>query len=136
MVHEPAWRSRIAERLAHIEGRTGTLSELVDFVAGSSPEASGGDLLPQVEGDARAVLAALLSESWGTVDCDAIVGGALGKMESRRLLRRVEAIDRQIPVASEDEKITLTKEKGVLSRQIAKLNPSRWRVIQRHARKS
>jgi DNA primase len=136
MVHEPAWRSRIAERLAHIEGRTGTLSELVDFVAGSSPEASGGDLLPQVEGDARAVLAALLSESWGTVDCDAIVEGALGKMESRQLLRRVEAIDRQIPVASEDEKITLTKEKGVLSRQIAKLDPSRWRVIQRHARKS
>lgn len=136
MVHEPTWRSRIAERLEHVEGRTGTLSELVDFVAGSSPEASGSDLLPQVEGEARAVLAALLSESWGTVDCGAIVEGALGKMESWQLLRRVEAIDRQIPVASEDEKITLAKEKGVLSRQIAKLNPSRWRVIQRHASKS
>ena len=136
LVHEPAWRSRIAERLAHFEERSGTLSELVNFVAGSSPEASGGDLLPQVEGEARALLATLLAEPWGPIDSAAIVEGALGKMESRQLLRRVEAIDRKIPVASEDEKVVLTKEKGVLSRQIAKLDPSRWGIIQRHGRKS
>ena len=136
LVHEPAWRARIAARLASLEGRSGTLSELVNLVAGASPEASGGDLLVQVEGEARTLLAMFLAEPWGAVNAEAIVEGAFGKMESWLLLRRVEAIDRQMPVASEDEKTVLTREKGVLSRQIAKLDPSRWRVIQRSARKS
>jgi DNA primase len=134
MVHEPSWRPKVAKRLERIPEQSGTLWELLSFVARSDPAASGGDLLPQVEGEARAVLTELLTEPWGTVNADAIVEGALGRMESRALVRRVEAIDRQIPVASEDEKMVLTQEKGVLSRKIAKLDPARWGVIRRHAK--
>ncbi len=136
LLHEPALRPRVADRLSGLPDRTDLLTELLGFVARSDPEATGGDLLPQVEGEARALLATLLAEPWGAVNSDAIVEGALGRMESRELMKRVEAIDRQISVASEDEKMVLAQEKDVLSRQIAKLNPSRWRVIQRHARKS
>ncbi len=135
MLHEPSWRSRIAERLGERPANADPLADLVRFVAAADGQASPGDLLSQVEGMPRTVLAQLLSEPWGDVNADAIVDGALGKIESRSLLARVDAIDRQIPVASEDEKMVLAQEKDALSRQIARLYPSRWRVIQKHAKK-
>jgi DNA primase len=134
VVHEPAVRTSVAARLAEIPGHTGALAELLSFVARSDPEASEGDLLRQVDGEARTLLATLLAEPWGAVDSNAIIEGAFGKLESRELVLRVEAIDRAIPVASESEKLKLTIEKDVLSRKIARLNPSRWRVIQKRAK--
>ncbi len=133
LMHEPDWRRRVSERLSALNAETSPAYELLQFVAGAGPDLSGGELVPQVEGEARVVLAALLEEPWGEVNSDAIVDGALGKIESRALMDRVYAIDRQIPVVDEEEKMELTKEKDALSRRIAKLNPSRWRVIQKRA---
>ena len=133
LMHEPDWRRRVSERLSALTAETSPAYELLQFVASAGPDLSGGELVPQVEGEARVALAALLEEPWGEVNSDAIVDGALGKIESRALVDRVYAIDRQIPVADEEEKMELTKEKDALSRRIAKLNPSRWRVIQKRA---
>jgi DNA primase len=131
MVHEPAWRARIAERLATVELRPGPERELLEVLSQVEADVAGGELLDQVEGEARGLLVQLLAEEWGQLNVDAIVDGALGKLESRVLVDQLRAIDRQITVASEDEKMELVREKESLSRRIARLDPGYWNVITR-----
>jgi hypothetical protein len=92
---------------------------------------SGGELLEQVDGEARSLLVELLAEPWGQLNVDAIVDGALKKIESRSLVARLRVIDREITVAGEEEKMELAREKESLSRRIAGLDPGYWNVIRR-----
>ncbi len=131
MVHEPAWRARIAEGLAGVELKPGPERELLEILSQVEADVAGGELLDQVEGEARGLLVQLLAEEWGQLNVDAIVNGALGKLESRALVEQLRAIERQITVASEDEKMELAREKESLSRRIARLDPGHWNVITR-----
>ena len=94
MVHEPAWRARIAERLAGVELKPGPERELLEVLSQVDERVAGAELLDQVEGEARGLLVQLLAEEWGQLNVDAIVGGALGKLESRALVEQLRAIDR------------------------------------------
>ncbi len=129
MLREPAWRGRITEHLQSMPAGEEPERSLLSLVGQTEPAVSGGEILERVDGEARTVLTELLAEQWGTLDVDAIVDGALRKIESRSLEQRLRAIDRQLPVASEQEKLELAQEKDTLSRHIAKLNPGRWNVI-------
>jgi DNA primase len=94
-------------------------------------EVVGAELLQQVEGQARAAVGELLEEEWGALDMDALVEGALGKLESRRLETLLHERERRLPLAPEEEKPAIAREIDSLSRQIAQLNPGRWNVIRR-----
>jgi DNA primase len=131
MVHEPAWRERVAERLEDTELPAGPSRTLLEVLADAGPKVSGGELLEQVDGEARSLLVELLAEPWGQLNVDAIVDGALKKIESRSLVARLRAIDREITVAGEKEKMELAREKESLSRRIAGLDPGYWNVIRR-----
>jgi DNA primase len=131
MVHEPTWRVRIAERLVGVELRPGPERELLELLSKVDSNVAGGEVLEQIEGEARGLLVQLLAEEWGQLNVDAIVDGALGKLESRALVKQLRAIDRQITVANEDEKVELAREKESLSRRIARLDPGYWNVITR-----
>ncbi len=135
MLREPEWRSRVSEQLEDMAVRGDLQRQLLDLLAGAGPKASASELLDQVDGEARTLLSELLAEEWGELDVDAIVEGALRKIESRPVEERLQAIDRQITVASEADKMELTREKESLSRQIAELNPARWKVILKSGRR-
>ncbi|NIM51110.1 MAG: DNA primase [Gemmatimonadales bacterium] len=129
MLREPAWRGRIAERLQGLIVLEGAERQLLDLLGKAGPAVSGGELLEDVGADARGLLAELLAEQWGSPNVDAVVDGALKRIESRALEKQLRDIDRQISVATEQEKMELAREKESLSRQIAQLNPARWKVI-------
>jgi DNA primase len=131
MVHEPAWRERVAQALEDAQLPPGPARTLMEVLADAGPKAAGSELLDRVEGEARGLLVALLAEPWGALNVDAIVDGALKKIESRSLVARLRAIDREITVADEEEKMELAREKESLSRRIAGLDPGYWNVIRR-----
>jgi DNA primase len=131
MLHNPSWRTRIAEHVAHLPTRDTVEWRLVRTVSETAADVSGGALLELVEAEGRAILARLVSEPFGGLDEDATVDGALRKIESRTLEDQLRAIDRKIPVASDAEKMALTREKEDLSRRISILNPARWNVIRK-----
>lgn len=136
MLREPAWRGRIRDELDRLRDAVGPERPLLLLVGAAEPGISGGELLEQAGGEARTLLTELLAEEWGSLDVDAIVDGALGRIESRELEARLWAIDRELPVASEQEKLALAQEKDLLSRRIAKLNPGRWKVLTKGRRRA
>ena len=131
MLRAPEWRSRVAEQLHALTGRDPVEWELMTHIARSDADLSGGELLEQVAPEARPSLAQLLAEPAGELAEDATVVGALRKIESRSLEKRLHQIDRRIVVASEEEKLELAREKETLSREISALNPARWNVIKK-----
>lgn len=130
ILRKPEWRGRIVEQLGALEIRDGPEKELIGLLC-ADPDLTGAELLEGLDGETRALLSQLLAEEWSEPNPDAIVEGALRKIESRPLESRLSAIDREMTLASEQEKIELTREIDVLSRRIAKLNPARWNVLQK-----
>ena len=126
-MHEPSWRPKVRE---HLE-RASVSNELLKRLAEASPEEPAAALLDDLDDSGRSLLTQVMAEQWGALDVDAIVVGALRKIESRTVETRLRAIDRQLPVASEGEKTELLREKEALSRKIAELNPSRWNVLKK-----
>ena len=131
MLREPTWRGRIAEQLKALQPAAGPDGELLAVLERAGGDLPGGELVEQVEGEARTLLTRLIEEDWSEPNVDAIVDGALKKIESRQLEERLHDIDRQMTLASEQEKVELAREIDVLSRKIAKLNPGRWNVMRK-----
>ena len=129
MVHEPQWRSRIAELVPDTSILGGPDRELFEYLAMQPDEATGPQMLREVDGEVRAVLAQLLEEAWGDLDVDAVVAGAINDLDSRSVEATLEQVQRQLAVAPTDEKVTLTRQIHSLSRRLAELKPGRWNVI-------
>ena len=129
MVHEPQWRSRIAELVPDTSILGGPDRELFEYLAIQPDEATGPQMLREVDGEVRAVLAQLLEEAWGDLDVDALVAGAINDLDSRSVEATLEQVQRQLAVAPTDEKVTLTRQIDSLSRRLAELKPGRWNVI-------
>jgi DNA primase len=127
MTHDPEWRARIAEQLAD----RGTLREPARAVfdalaaAGTAP---ASDVLGGLQGEAHAALAELLAEPWGGLELDALVEGAVNRLDSRRLEVELDQIERELPFAPDAEKTTLMRRVDALTRQLKKLNPARWNM--------
>ncbi|MDH4350690.1 MAG: hypothetical protein OEW56_06050, partial [Gemmatimonadota bacterium] len=88
-------------------------------------------LLEVLDASSRVLLAQLLEEAWEPPDLNAVVSGALNRLEARRVERELREIDRRLPLAPEAEKSTLAKQKEVLSRELSRLHPGRWNVIRK-----
>ena len=131
MLWSPEWRPRIAEQLEALRASDAVEWQLASKVAHTDPGVSGGELLEEVDAEARVILARLLAEPAGELAEDATVDGALRKIESRAVEERLRQINRRIVVASDEEKAALTREKETLSRKISTLNPARWNVIKK-----
>ncbi len=131
MLHDPDARGRIAELLpdrASLREPDATLFEAVLQLGSELPPAS---LLETLAPEPRVLLAALLEENWGPPDVGAVVAGAVDRIESLRLERRMHEVNRRLPFANADEQMALAHEKDTLSRKMSQLNPARWNVIRK-----
>jgi DNA primase len=129
MVHEPEWRSRIAEQVTDLSVLEQPDRELFEYLSGQPGDVSGTEMLGHLDGEARMVLADLLGEPWGNMDLDALVDGAINDIASRGVERQLASLQRRISVAPEEEKVGLMQEIDSLSRRVSKLKPGRWKVI-------
>lgn len=130
-LHEPEWRSRIAEQIRDRPPLTEPEGSLLHRLAALGTDEPADGLLEILEPEPRVLLAELMREEWGGLDIDAMVAGAVNRLESRQLERELHELERRIPLAAEEEKLTLVRRVDTLSRQIAKLNPGRWNVIRK-----
>ena len=131
MLHAPEWRSRIREALPDVDILPKPEGDLLMLVADADESMPLTDLMLQVAGAGRLALAELIEQGLGEQNVDAIVVGALGLIESRRLADKKRAVSRQITVAAEDEKVKLLEEKVALNRESRKLNTREWNVLRR-----
>jgi DNA primase len=130
MVHEPAFRARIAGHLARGLPLSKPARTLADALAplGDGPAAP---LLSALEGEPRALLAELMEQPTGGLDVDAVVAGALNRLDSDSLAAEFHELERALPFAPESEKPELVRKLSVLGGQIGKLNPAHWNVIRK-----
>ncbi len=128
MLHEPMCRAGIAQQLPD-----GTLleqpeRELFDLLCSAPPTFAGAELVEKVSPPARQMLEELLESEWQGIDFSKTVAGAVSRIQSRPLARRLTHLEGQLPFVAESEKTVLQREIAELSREISELNPTRWRA--------
>ena len=129
MVHEPGWRSRIAEQVPDPSVLGDPDRALFAYLAIQPDDVTGPEMLSHVDGEARAVLAGVLEEELGEIDVDALVAGSLNHLRGRGIEAELETLRRHMTVASEEKKPGIMQQIDKLSRQLAALKPGRWNVI-------
>lgn len=131
MLQDPDLRSRIGEvvtdRSVLPEPDRAVFAAVAALPAAGAP----AGLLEDLAAAPRALLAQLLEEAWAPPDLDAVVSGALNRLEAWRVELQLREIDRRLPLAPEAEKTSLTREKEALSRELSRLHPGRWNVIRK-----
>jgi len=130
MLHAPEWRVRVVELIADRAGLRQPEADLIDLVA-ADYERTANEMLELVDGERRVLLAELIAQGLGEKNVDAIVEGALNRLESRTLGEKKRAVLRDMAVASEAEKVKLLEKKAALNRESRKLNTPEWNVIRR-----
>jgi DNA primase len=131
LLNSPKWRPRVQEQLARLPGSERAERRLLAAVAGQDASVAGGSVLPLVDPAYRGIVQVLLAGVWGEMNEDAVVEGALRRMEGEVVEERLRAIDRRLPLAADEEQVALTREKEDLSRKMRVLNPARWNVIRK-----
>ncbi len=129
MVHEPGWRSRIAEQVPDPSVLGDPDRVLFEYLAKQPDDVTGSEMLSHVEGEARTVLAGVLEEALGEIDVDALVAGSLNHLRGRGIESELETLRRHMAVAAEEDKPGIVQQINSLSRQLAVLKPGRWNVI-------
>ncbi len=131
LLHEPEWRKRVSELLPELGELNQPEGDLIAMVAAADEQTPVTDLLVQVDGAARIILAHLIELGLGEQNIDAIVAGALNLIEARCLESKKRTVSRQITVADEDEKVKLLEKKVALNRESRKHNTREWNVLRR-----
>ena len=85
MLHRPDWRTRICEALPAGVGLNEPEGELLRLLVETDEEVSASTLMTQEEGNARVLLRETLDQGLGEENIDAIVAGALSRLEGRLL---------------------------------------------------
>jgi DNA primase len=130
MVHEPQWRSRILEQVPDPSVLREPDRELFAYLSIQPDDVGAAEMLGQVQGEARTVLAGVLREEWGEqLDVDAIVDGSLNSLRSRSMEADLETLQRRLTVASEDEKPEIVHQIEAVVRRLSVLKPGRWNAI-------
>ncbi len=130
-VHAPQWRAAIAGLIRDRTDLHEPERGLIELAIGVAPETPVGELLLYVEGEARLVLQSALDEGLGERDVDAMVSGAVDRLDSRVLAERKQAITRQLTVAGEKDEIELLREKAALTKESQRLKTAEWNVLRR-----
>jgi len=128
MLHEPSWRSRIAEQVPDATRLMQPEREIFERLR-DAPEITVADLLPTVSGSAQRLLEDLMAGEWGALELGEIVAGAVNRIDSRPLESQLRELQRQHDLVADADKATIQREIVSLREKITKLNPARWPVI-------
>lgn len=121
MLRSPVALERILERLGAESFREPRLREIFEALRDLGSAEHVDQVAERLTPPAVALLDALLGEPDAILDFDRTVDDSLARLEERRLQERNREIDRQMTLASDDEKTALMTEKKENARQIQEL---------------
>jgi DNA primase len=131
MLQDPGVRPRVRGLVGEHSLLRDPERALLLAVANLGVDELPASLLETLPPGARVLLVQLLEEGWAPPDIDAVIAGAVNRLEARRVERELRELSRRLPLAPEDEKPALAKQKEALSRELARLHPGRWNVIRK-----
>lgn len=121
MLRSPVALERILERLGAESFREPRLREIFEALRDLGSAEHVDEVAERLTPPAVALLDELLGEPDAILDFDRTVDDSLARLEERRLQERNREIDRQMTLASDDEKTALMTEKKENARQIQEL---------------
>jgi DNA primase len=129
MLRDPQYRSRLQEEIPDRTLLKEPERTLFGALAELPPDTPPATLFEQLQGEPSVLLSTLLGEESAPPDLGSDVVGAIGFVRSRPLVRELEVVKRQLGLATEEEKVALTRRVTALRQQIHSLRSGRWNVI-------
>jgi DNA primase len=127
MLHDRRYVEPIAERVGAESFVDPVYRTIFTELVTLGPDATIGEIAGSFDEETIGVLEELMAERGGLDRANEIVDGSLSALASRELDARLSAIDREMPLASPDEKDDLIREKEQLLRQMQALGRSRFK---------
>jgi DNA primase len=110
MLEGEPWRARVLEVVDAEDFEFGPYRAVFEALVEDAPE--------RLDETAARAFEQLRAAGLGARQADDVFAGAVGWIEARGLQRQVELIDRELPLASEDEKLELVLQKKRLSAEM------------------
>lgn len=127
LLHRPEYFEQVIERLGDESFRDPELRRIFAAMVTHGADAGADVLAEALDGDAVVVMQELLEETGGLDHADETVVGSLSGMHERNLVRRLEEIDREMPIADSAQKDDLMREKMRLRDELRSLGSRRWK---------
>lgn len=127
MLHDRRYVELVAERIGAESFTDPAYRMIFTELVALGPDATIGDLAGGFDEDAIEVLEELVAEDGGLDRANETVEGSISAIASRDLDARLSEIDREMPLASVDEKDDLIREKEQLLRRIQALGHGRFK---------
>jgi DNA primase len=131
-LHDKALLETMAEQLGAEDFEDPICRDIYRAILDSPPGTLVTDLASKVHPDSLSVLAELVDTPLGqNLDCKAIVDGGVAWLRGRGIRRRLGEIQREMSIASEDEKDRLIAEKSRLNRELSALRSGTFKSFDR-----
>src|SRR5205823_7726516 len=127
MLHDRRYVELVAERLGSESFRDAAYRTIFTELVTLGADATIGEIAGAFDEETIEILEELLGERGGLDRANEIVEGSVNAMASRDLDARLNAIDREMPLAAPDEKDDLIREKERLLRQMQALGRGRFK---------
>ena len=127
LLHRPSYFEQVVERVGEESFRDPELRAIFASMVVNGADAGAEALTEPLDAESVAVMQELLEEPGGLEHADEAVVGSLAAMHERELAHRMTEIDRELPLASSDEKDELTREKMRLTEELRRLGGRWWK---------
>lgn len=133
LVHRPQFVAAIAERLGAEDFHNPSLRRIFVAVLGSGSESGPAEWAERLEPSEVAELESLLAQPGGLDDPAEIVRSSVARLgEGRQITARLAEIDRELPLASGEQKDALISEKQRLRAELGALGIVRYKAFDAH----
>jgi DNA primase len=131
LLHVPTEFDRVMESVGSENFRDDALRAIFLAMAKHGPEAGADVLASDLDEGAVETLQELLEEQGGLDHADATVSGALVRMRSDEIRKRLQELQRLLGIASPEEQDQLLREKNVLAKEQRSLGGAQhWAAVQ------
>ncbi|MEO6527873.1 MAG: DNA primase [Gemmatimonadaceae bacterium] len=127
LLHRASYFEQVIERVGEESFRDPELGAIFASMVSQGADAGPEALAEGLEPSAVEFMQELLEEPGGLDHADEAVTGSLAAMHERGLAERMTEIDRELPLASSDEKDELTREKMRLTEELRRLGGRWWK---------
>jgi DNA primase len=127
LLHRPAYLEQVIERVGVVSFRDADLRQIFAALVAQGHDVGPHALAAALDDDSVLALQELLEETGGLDHADETVAGSLAVLHARDLGRRMEEIDRLMPLAMGGEKDTLMREKVDLVEELRSVGSRRWK---------
>jgi DNA primase len=127
LLHRASYFEQVVERIGAESFRDPEMRRIFAAMVDKGADAGAEALAEGLDPEAVDQLQELLEEPGGLEHADEAITGSLAAMHERELAARMSEIDRELPLATSDEKDELTREKMRLTEELRRLGGRWWK---------